>query len=205
MGSVGTPVIRRIVQVAQGPDRPEDLLASVGLSPEPGGSTWTGESVDAGAYYGLIERVAAPDDLGFPFRYGEALQADDLGALGLAMKTAPTVGDALHRLVRYVLVLSDTLEYQFVERSWGRVFALTGRTHHRRGAALANECPIAAVTSFLRQAVGTALTPREVAFRHAAPSTDRTGESLMGEESISRLRRRPDPKGRSKGARRTRS
>jgi AraC-like DNA-binding protein len=180
MGSVGTPVIRRIVQVAHGPDRAEDLLASVGLTPDPEPVAWAGEFVDEDAYYALLERAAGEDDHGLPFRYGDAVHPDDLGALGLALKTAPTVGAALRRLLRYIRVLSDTLEYETIARSDGQVFALTGRPHHRRGAALANECALAAVTSVARQIAGTELTPREVTFRHDAPPSDRCHRDYFG-------------------------
>lgn len=180
MGSVGTPVARRMIQVAHGPHDPAELLESVGLSPVPEGPAWAGESIDEETYYDLIERIADSGDHGFPFRYAEALRADDLGALGLAIKTAPTVADALDRLVRYVLVLSDTLEYELHDQPAGRVFALTGRPHHRRGAALANECALAAVISTLRQSVGTPLTPVRVTFRHPAPATDLHHKGFFG-------------------------
>ena len=180
MGSIGTPVVRRMIQVAHGPHDPDELLASIGLSPASDGAAWTGEAVDEETYYALIERIAGTDDHEFPFRYGQALHTDDLGALGLAIKTAPTVEDALDRLVRYVLVLSDTLEYEFRDLPDGRVFALTGRPHHRRGAALANECALAAVTSMLRQSVGVALTPDLVTFGHAAPPTDAPHRTFFG-------------------------
>lgn len=180
MGSVGSPVVRRIVQVARGPEPPEDLLASVGLSAETPAAAWAGESVDEDAYYDLLERVAGDHDPGLPLRYGEAIDPDDLGALGLALKTAPTVDDALRRLIRYILVLSDTLEYELVDRPWGQVFALTGRPHHRRGAALANECALAAVTSMVRRVAGTRVVPRELTFRHPAPPTDRFHLELFG-------------------------
>lgn len=169
MGSVGTPVVRRMIQVARAKESTDELLASVGLSPEPEGPGWTGESVDEEAYYDLIERIVGIDDHSFPARYGDALRTDDMGALGFALKTAPSVREALSRLVRYVLVLSDTLEYGLVDRPWGQVFALNGRPHHRRGAAVANECALAAVTSTLRQVSGERLVPREVTFRHDAP------------------------------------
>lgn len=170
MGSVGTPVVRRIAQASRGPEPPAELLARVGLTLEPEPAGWAGESVAEDAYYDLLERAAGPDDHGLPFRYAAALRPDDLGALGLALKTASTVGDALHRLVRYILVLSDTLEYELVDRPGGQVIALTGRPGLRRGAALANECALAAITSTLRQIVGVRLVPREVTFRHAAPA-----------------------------------
>jgi AraC-like DNA-binding protein len=180
MESVGAPVVRRIVEVARCDARPEDLLADVGLAPEAEGATWSGESVDADAYYGLLERVAGPDDPGLPFRYGAAIRLDDMGALGLAMKTAPTVGDSLRRLIRYVLVLSDTLEYELLDRPGGRVVALTGRPHHRRGMALANECALAAVVSCVRQSTGTDLAPEEICFGHAAPPDDRYHRQYFG-------------------------
>ncbi|MEZ5238265.1 MAG: AraC family transcriptional regulator ligand-binding domain-containing protein [Microthrixaceae bacterium] len=158
MGSVGSPVVRRIVQVSRCAESPEELLASVGLSLDADPRTWAGETVEEEAYYALVERAAGPDDPGLPFRYGEALRLEDLGALGLALKTAPTLSDALARLARYILVLSDTLEYELVDEPGGRAFALLGRPHHRRGAAVANECALAAVTSAVRQTAGGAWT-----------------------------------------------
>ena len=180
MGSVGAPVVRRIVDVARVPDAPEDLLASVGLPAAPATGVWAGESVDADAYYGLLERVAGDHDPGLPLRYGQAMRVDDLGALGLALKTAPTVGDALARLVRYVLVLSDTLEYELVDEPGGAAFVLVGRPHHRRGAALANECALAAVASLLGQIAGPACGPRSVTFQHPAPTDDRLHREGFG-------------------------
>ncbi len=180
MGSVGTPVVRRLIEVARVPESTTELLADVGLASEPGGAGWTGEAVDADVYYGLLERIGGERDLELPFRYGAALRAEDLGALGLAMKTAPTLADALRRLVRYVLVLSDTLEYALVDEPPGAVFALNGRPHHRAGAALANECALAAVVAFLRQASGADVVPAEVCFRHPPPSTDRFHRSYFG-------------------------
>ncbi|MEZ5230925.1 MAG: AraC family transcriptional regulator ligand-binding domain-containing protein, partial [Acidimicrobiales bacterium] len=113
MGSVGAPVIRRIVEVS-GTDCPAELLAELGLSASNDPLDAGTPAIDANAYYDLLERVTRSDDHGLPFRYADALQAEDLGVLGLAMKTAPTVNDALRRLIRYVLVLSDTLEYELV-------------------------------------------------------------------------------------------
>ncbi len=172
MASVGTPVIRRIVQVSRGPEPPERLLAQMGLPADVDPGSWTTEAVDVEVYYELLERVAGYHDPGLPFRYGRSIQVDDFGALGLAMKTAPRVRDALLRLVRYVLVLSDTLSYELEEGPGGPRFLLRGRSHHRRGAQLANECALAAVTSVLRQLVTGPIGLRGVSFCHAAPESD---------------------------------
>ncbi len=162
-------IVRRIVQVADGPEAPEALLASVGLDPDVAPADATREVVEADAYYGLIERATAEDDDGLPFRYADVLRPDDLGALGLAFKTASTAGEALHRLARYILVVTDTLEYDLRDDGLGGVVELVGRPHHRRGARIANECALAAITSVLRQVAGPRASPAAVSFRHARP------------------------------------
>jgi AraC-like DNA-binding protein len=172
MGVVASPVVRRMVQVKSGRESAQDLLASVGLSPDADASTAMRETIDAEAYYGLIERVAREDDDELPFRYAQVLRPDDFAALGLALKTARTVGDSLQRLVRYILVLTDTLEYELVDDlEPGRLFALRGRPNHRRGARLANESALAAVTSMVRQVAAARVGPTAVSFRHPRPAT----------------------------------
>lgn len=180
MGSVGTPIVRRMIEVADDRHDRGELLASVGLSPDPTGVDWAGDSIDVEIYYGLLERITGGTDPGFPFRYAEALRPDDFGALGLALKTAPTLRAALERLARYVLVLTDTLDYELVDEADGCVFALVGRPHHRRGAAIANECALAASTSVLRNIGGLTLQPQSVEFRHDAPDTDRHHVDYFG-------------------------
>jgi AraC-like DNA-binding protein len=126
--------------------------------------------VEAEAFFGLIERATDLEDHGLPFRYADAFRVDDLGALGLAFKTAADLREALSRLVRYILVLSDTLDYELVEEAGGASLVMT-RPHHRRGAQLANECALAASMSALRQIGGSNIAPAEVSFQHAAPSS----------------------------------
>ncbi len=180
MGVVASPVVRRMVQVASGPESAEDLLASVGLSAHADPFTAMREAIDSEAYYGLIERAAREDDDGLPFRYAEVVRPDDFAALGLALKTARTVGDSLQRLVRYILVLTDTLEYQLVNVEGARMFVLRGRPNHRRGARLANESALAAVTSVMRQVAAARVTPDAVSFRHPPPATVAPHRAFFG-------------------------
>lgn len=179
MGSVGTPVARRMIDVAQGPHSRAELLASVGLTDEPD-AEWVGQAIDEDVYYDLVERITGDDDPEFPLRYGRALQPSDLGALGLVMKTSPTVGDALGRMVRYILVLSDTLQYSLADEPGGRSFALTGRPAHRRGAMIANECALAAVASILDDSAAGPVRPTRVTFRHAGPPSVAAHEAHFG-------------------------
>ena len=179
MSVVGGPVIRRLVEVSSDPDARDELLAGVGLSPDVDPKEWNRETVDADAYYELLERATSDDDFGLPFRYASALRVDDFGALGLALKTSSTLRDALLRLVRYILVLSDTLEYELHDEIGGAMFMLS-RPSHRRGAQLANECALAAVTSMMRQITDSEVSPVAVSFRHRRHGSDEPHRSYFG-------------------------
>lgn len=179
MSVVGGPVIRRIAEVARGTESREELLASLGLSPSVDSTDWIHETVEEDAYYDLLERITTKDDPGLPFRYGSIIQVDDFGALGLAFKTATTLREALLRLVRYILVLSDTLEYELRDVVGGGEFVMS-RPSHRRGAQLANECALAAITSLLRQITDTNVTLVAVSFRHPRPPSTEHHRNYFG-------------------------
>jgi AraC-like DNA-binding protein len=57
---------------------------------------------------------------------------------------------------------------------------LLSRPGHRRGAQLANECALAAVTSLLRQITDSQVTPVAVSFRHPRPGSDEPHQSFFG-------------------------
>ena len=66
------------------------------------------------AYFDLIEwlRQHTQDDPALVFSYAREIRGDDLGALGLALKSAPTLRDSLLRLERYFRLLTDTAVYR---------------------------------------------------------------------------------------------
>ena len=80
MGVVASPVVRRMVQVASGPDSAEDLLASVGLDVGADPATAMRQTIDSEAYYALIERAARTDDDALPFRYAAVVTPDDFAS-----------------------------------------------------------------------------------------------------------------------------
>jgi AraC-like DNA-binding protein len=180
VSSVRSSVVRVVARVASSPDQPEELLASLGLAPEADPVEAARERVDEEAYYGFLERAALPDDDGLPYRYAEELHPDDFSALGLALKTADTLGDSLHRLVRYILLLSDTLEYALHDAADGGAVLVLTRPHHRRGARLANECALAAVTGVLREAAGRRVVPTAVSFCHPRPASIAEAHAYFG-------------------------
>lgn len=178
MSVIRGPVIRRVIDAARDAGPTDDLLRSVGLVPHASTLDAAKEIVSSETYYELLERVAPPDDHSLPLRYATLLRPDDLGALGLALKTAPTVRDALLRLVRYILVLSDTLQYE-LHLGDTATFVMV-RPGHRRGAQLANECALGAVVSVLRQITGVELRPEAVTFRHRAPTSVTAHTAFFG-------------------------
>ena len=159
-------IVIRFAQVARGSESSASLLARVGLAADLEPSLALEQSVDIEAYYDLLERAGDGDDE-LPYRYAASLRPEDFGALGLALKTASSVHQALQRIARYILVLSDSLEYELTPLDGGQAFVLRGRPHHRRGACLANEAALAAATSLLRHVTEGPVRPLEATFRHA--------------------------------------
>lgn len=179
MSVVPGSVIRQIVEVSSSPASRDALLASVDLSPDVEGTEALREVVSEDDYYDFLERATAADDFGLPFRYASTVQVDNFGALGLALKTATTVREALLRMARYILVLSDTLEYQLDAVSGGAELVLN-RPSHRRGAQLANECALAADLALLRQITGSKVAPAAVSFRHPRPRSTEHHRAFFG-------------------------
>lgn len=179
MSVVPGSVIRRIVEVSSSPGSRDELLTSVGLSPAVETTDSSREVVREDAYYDLLERATAADDSDLPFRYAGAIHVDDFGALGLALKTATTLRDALARMARYILVLSDTLEYELLDGSGGAALVLN-RLGHRRGAQLANECALAADVALLRQITDSDVMPVAVSFQHARPASTEHHRAFFG-------------------------
>ncbi len=178
--SVRSSVVRIVARVASAPVPPEELLATIGLAPDADPVRAAQERVEAEDYYDVLERATLPHDDGLPYRYGALLRPDDFSALGLGLKTADTVGDALRRLVRYIVLLSDSLEYALLDEPGGGATLTLSRPAPRRGARLANECAFAAVTTMLSEAAGRRVVPRAVTFSHPRPASITEAHSYFG-------------------------
>ncbi|MCB9536165.1 MAG: AraC family transcriptional regulator [Myxococcales bacterium] len=169
MSVISARIVRRIIEASRGPAATRVLLERAGLSAQPAPAD-DPPVVPAEVYYDLLERCGA-DDAGLPLRYGASIRPEDFGAFGLALKTARDVGDALRRLARYILVVSDTLDYALRDEGGEWLFVLGGRrSGDRRGVQLANECALAAIVSLLRQVADGPIVPAAVSFRHPPPA-----------------------------------
>lgn len=122
-------------------------------------------------YFDIIDWVSSqyPDRAGLAFAYAEAVDVDNLGALGLAMKTAPTLRGSLERAVRYFRLLTDTVAYQLDDRATPYRFRLLQPAGLHSALNLRNECALAGFGRVFRQFVGPELQFESVSFRHAAP------------------------------------
>jgi AraC-like DNA-binding protein len=120
------------------------------------------------AYFGLVDWVQQhhPDRTGLPFAYARAVNIDNLGALGLAMKTAPTLRDSLTRAERYFRLLTDTVAYTLDETQQPSLFTLHQRSDPHPALDLRNECALCGFGYIFRKIVGPELRYDHVAFRH---------------------------------------
>lgn len=122
-------------------------------------------------YFDLVDwvRLSTPDRIGLPFAYARAVDIDNLGALGLAMKTAPRLRDSLKRAERYFRLLTDTVSYQLDETTDPAHFTLNRQTREHPALHLRNECALCGFGRIFKEFVGPALSYERVTFRHDAP------------------------------------
>lgn len=120
-------------------------------------------------YFELIDwiRGQVDDDVGLVEAYAETIGTDDLGVLGLAVKTAPTLRDSLHRIERYFKLVTDTAVYRLEEQGDPVFWVFEGLTAQRAALELRNECALAGFAQNMRRFVGDGLTFERVTFRHS--------------------------------------
>ncbi|TLP46074.1 AraC family transcriptional regulator [Cohaesibacter sp. CAU 1516] len=123
-------------------------------------------------YFDLIEwiRTHQRDEVALVATYANLLQAEDLGVLGLAIKTAPTLRTSLARLERYYRLATDTAIYRLKEETDRAALLFEEQTEHHTALDLRNECALAAFARNMYQFVGPSLTLDFVSFRHACRS-----------------------------------
>lgn len=128
-------------------------------------------ALPAQEYYDLVDWVRNhhPDRVDLPIRYAQAVDIDNLGALGLAIKTAPTLRESLQRVERYFRILTDTVAYQLHAETDPSAFELLQPDAPNPVLDLRNECAICGFARVYKEVVGPDLRYDAVTFRHAAP------------------------------------
>ncbi|MXO94810.1 helix-turn-helix domain-containing protein [Erythrobacter aquimaris] len=181
--------------IAQAPDHldREELYALCKLDPDspPDLATMVSEE----DYLALLARIAEAEN-GLPkahIKLGTSLRCEDLGAVGLAWKSSPTLGHGWDRALRYVSVVAGVRALEITrgkETTEIRFLRLTDESP--KGARLSNEATFASFTAISREASGRAFTPVQAICGHefigdkafledylGCPVEDRAGVNAM--------------------------
>ncbi len=170
MGRITALFVHKIVaQVGEGIDR-GSLLRSVGIEPDQ--PVDPKQMVVDTAYYSMLERIAEVDPtvVGLPLRAGASMRCEEYGALGLAMKSAPSVRGAYERAERYAKVLTSVATYEVREALDGVFMHLHREGERRLGLRLSNEATLASLFTIAREVSTAPPTPKCVFLKHAAPN-----------------------------------
>ena len=123
-------------------------------------------------YFELTEwiRNNHTDEIALMKAYAELIQTDDLGVLGLAIKTAPTLRASLERVERFYRLVTDTAIYHLDETGDPAFLAIEGKTAQHLSLAFRNEVALAGFAVNMKRIVGSDLTFEYVCFRHSCRS-----------------------------------
>lgn len=132
--------------------------------PEP-----TGGRISDTDYFALLDwiRQQRGDDIALLEAYARQITVDDLGVLGLAFKTAPTLRASLARVERYWRVVTDTAVYRLDETGDPSLFIFEARTNDHPVLELRNELALAGFVHNMRAFVTGTIELEHVSFTHA--------------------------------------
>lgn len=150
---------------------PESLIRSLGFEPERFEDPTHDDTMSLLDITLLLEKAeAATGCHHFGALLGSRQDVSILGVIGFAMMSAPTVLEALHRLMRNLHLHwqdAETATLEIAGDVAALVFAPSPLEIKNRGLLLAMEDTLAAVVQLLRIAHGPGLTMLQVEFAHA--------------------------------------
>ncbi|WP_416368357.1 AraC family transcriptional regulator ligand-binding domain-containing protein [Tritonibacter mobilis] len=133
-------------------------------------------------YFDLLDwiRCQQKDEMALLAAYAKLIRADDIGVLGLAMKTAPTLRASLERLERYWQVVTDTAIYRLDTSQDPALLIFEARTGHHPVLDFRNEGAFAGLARNMRLFVEGELVLDYVTFRHACRSDPEQYQAHFG-------------------------
>lgn len=116
----------------------------------------------------------------FGLLVGSGYRPSDLGAFGYMLVNCPTIGDVLRRGLKYIDFHQQGVISNLIVGRDGTIlisYAASGldRSHARHDA----ESAIASIFAIISQLAGPSASPREVTFRHGAPSDIRPYQQVF--------------------------
>lgn len=171
MGQITTLFVHKVLGIASKTVDKSEILRSLGIPPD--SPVDPKQMISATEYYDFLEKVAKTDGDGttLPLRVGAAMNCDDYGALGLAMKSALTLRGTYDRGERYGRMLTNVATYPVEETDEGVFVHLCREGDRRLGMRLSNEATIASITTIGREVSTKPFTPLSVYFKHPAPAS----------------------------------
>ncbi|MEQ9317346.1 MAG: AraC family transcriptional regulator [Henriciella sp.] len=132
-------------------------------------------------YYGLLETIAKHEgpDVGFHIRVSQSIRCADLGAVGLAWKSAPDLRRSFQRMDRYSRLFNTASTFKLEQDGDRYLWTHTRTEPDRLGMYLSNEGALATYVSLCREATGPENRPRAVQFRHQAGHSKRVLEAYF--------------------------
>ncbi|MCA1336367.1 AraC family transcriptional regulator [Pseudooceanicola marinus] len=149
------------------PDRSR-LYEIVGLSPDDLQDPAT--MLPAERYYALLDAIADSEwpDLTFHMRVCASMRCEELGAFGLAFKSAPTLRQAFTRMGRYTRLHNQVSLFATVDRPEEGVFCWTHEKPRKEGLGgiLSNEAALGTTLTLCRETADADISPVRVQFAH---------------------------------------
>lgn len=180
MTQISALFVRKVIAQAPVGADVARLYQIVGLTPERAADP--AETTSAERYYALFEAIAALErpHVGFHMRVSGSMRCEDFGAVGLAWKSAPTLGASFERMDRFARLYNNVSSFAPLARGgewWW--------THHRpeparEGLYLSNEAALATFIALWRDAAGAECVPLRVQFAHASVGTQAALEAYFG-------------------------
>ncbi|MGY2492896.1 AraC family transcriptional regulator [Cupriavidus sp. CP313] len=158
---------------------PLPILAEVGI---PRSSLDTGDTlISASAVSRLLELSAATAQAeDFGLRMCESRQLSLLGPLGMAMRDAPTLRDALSSMIRYITLHSEAVVIDLDERGSTFFLRMSLMIFDAGPTRQADEMVLGSLYRMIRDLMGPAWRARRICVSHSAPNQPATHLRVLG-------------------------
>lgn len=166
MAQISALFVVKMIDQGDASDDAGALLAAIGLDRDRAAEPE--RMVDEADYYRLLELLAAREqsDVRFHVKAAATMTCEDFGAVGFAIKSAPTLRAAFSRQHRYTRLFNTASKFS-LEEAGDRARWLHHRTEPaREGLYLSNEGSMVTFVSLCREVNAPDFVPASVQYRH---------------------------------------
>lgn len=142
------------------------LYAAIGLDRDL--ALEPGRMMDEADYYRLLEALAEPErpDVRFHVKSAATMTCEDFGALGFAMKSAPTLRASFSRLDRHTRLFNTASKFSLQDEGEMIWWVHDRSKPERDGLYLSNEGAMVTFVSLCREVQSPDFVPAAVGYRH---------------------------------------